>query len=98
TSFSTLVRDANDFAVVLTDRRGRSVAQSSLSIPSFIATMPRTIGHFIREFGIDAMREDDAFVTNDPWAGSGHLNDASLAMPIVRHGELVGFAGVVSHL
>ena len=27
TSFSTLVRDANDFAVVLTDRSGRSIAQ-----------------------------------------------------------------------
>ena len=56
TSFSTLVRDANDFAVVLTDRRGRSIAQSTRSIPSFISTMPRTIAHFIKEFGIDEMR------------------------------------------
>ena len=98
TSFSTLVRDANDFAVVLTDRHGRSIAQSTRSIPSFISTMPRTIGHFIDEFGIDGMRDGDAYVTNDPWLGSGHLNDASLAMPIMREGELIGFAGVVSHL
>jgi N-methylhydantoinase B len=98
TSFSTLVRDANDFAVVLTDRNGRSVAQSTRSIPSFISTMPRTVGHFINEFGAENMREDDAYVTNDPWLGSGHLNDASLAMPIMRNGELIGFAGVVSHL
>lgn len=98
TSFSTLVRDANDFAVVLTDRRGRSIAQSTRSIPSFISTMPRTIGHFINEFGIADMRDGDAYVTNDPWLGSGHLNDASLAMPIMRNAELIGFAGVVSHL
>ena len=98
TSFSTLVRDANDFAVVLTDRHGRSIAQSTRSIPSFISTMPRTIGHFIEEFGAQNMQADDAYVTNDPWLGSGHLNDASLAMPIMRNGELIGFAGVVSHL
>ena len=98
TSFSTLVRDANDFAVVLTDRSGRSIAQSTKSIPSFISTMPRTIEHFIETFGVENMREGDAYVTNDPWLGSGHLNDASLAMPLFHNGRLIGFAGVVSHL
>ncbi|MFX8535517.1 hydantoinase B/oxoprolinase family protein, partial [Acinetobacter baumannii] len=37
TSFSTLVREANDYAVVLTDAHGRNLAQSSQSIPSFIS-------------------------------------------------------------
>ncbi len=98
TSFSTLVRDANDFAVVLTDKTGASIAQSTQSIPSFISTMPTTIRHFIETFGTQNMSPGDAFVTNDPWLGSGHLNDASLAMPIFRDGELIAFAGVVSHL
>ncbi|GGF49197.1 hydantoinase B [Aliidongia dinghuensis] len=98
TSFSTLVREANDYAVVLTDRKGRNVAQSSQSIPSFISTMPVTIRHFIETFGTQNMREGDAFITNDPWIGTGHLNDASLAIPIFRDGIVIGFAGVVSHL
>lgn len=98
TSFSTLVREANDYAVVLTDRHGRNIAQSSQSIPSFICTMPSTIRHFLKTYGVEGMREGDAYVTNDPWLGSGHLNDASLAMPIFRKGKLVAFAGVVSHL
>jgi len=98
TSFSTLVREANDYAVVLTDRRGRNVAQSSQSIPSFISTVPATIRSFIGVFGIENMRAGDAFITNDPWLTTGHLNDATLAMPIFRDGEVVGFAGVVSHL
>ena len=98
TSFSTLVREANDFAVVLADRHGRNIAQSSQSIPSFISTLPATIRHFIDRFGVDTMREGDVFITNDPWLGSGHLNDASIAMPIFRDGRVVGFSGVVSHL
>jgi N-methylhydantoinase B len=98
TSFSTLVREANDYAVVLTDRKGRNIAQSSQSIPSFISTMPVTIRKFIDEFGIEKMQEGDAFITNDPWIGTGHLNDANLAMPIFYKGKVIAFAGVVSHL
>jgi N-methylhydantoinase B len=98
TSFSTLVREANDFAVVLTDRHGRNIAQSSQSIPSFISTLPATIRHFIEHFGVDDILDGDVFITNDPWLGSGHLNDASIAMPIFRDGRIVGFSGVVSHL
>ncbi len=97
-SFSTLVREANDYAVVLTDRSGRNLAQSSLSIPSFIATVPQTIRTFIREHGIDTMVEGDVFITNDPWFGTGHLNDATIAAPIFHKGSVIGFAGVVSHL
>ncbi|MDA0342457.1 MAG: hydantoinase B/oxoprolinase family protein, partial [Proteobacteria bacterium] len=82
TSFSTLVREANDFAVVLMDKDGRNIAQSSQSIPSFICTMPVTTRHYLETFGRDGMVEGDAFLTNDPWLGTGHLNDASMAMPI----------------
>ena len=98
TSFSTLVRDANDYAVLLMDKTGRNIAQSSQSIPSFICTMPVTTRHYLSEFGAETMVEGDAFLTNDPWLGTGHLNDASMAMPIFLKGELIGFAGVVSHL
>ncbi|WP_430395546.1 hydantoinase B/oxoprolinase family protein [Ferrovibrio sp.] len=98
TSFSTLVREANDYAVVLTDRRGRNVVQSSQSIPSFISTLPATIRSFIAKFGIETMQDGDAYITNDPWLATGHLNDATLVMPIFHKGEIVGFAGVVSHL
>ena len=47
TAFSTLSNEANDFACVLTDACGRSLAQNSGSIPSFIATLPATVRHFL---------------------------------------------------
>src|SRR3954469_25791310 len=40
TSFSTLSNEANDFACVLTDAMGQSLAQNTGSIPSFIGTLP----------------------------------------------------------
>ena len=51
TSFSTLSNEANDFACVLTDAAGQSLAQNTGSIPSFIGTLPATVRHFLNEFG-----------------------------------------------
>ncbi len=98
TSFSTLVREANDFAVVLTDAQGRSLAQSSMSIPSFIGSLPATVKHFLRYFPAATMQPGDVFITNDPWMGTGHIHDLNMAMPIFRNKKLVAFAAVVSHL
>ena len=50
TCFSTLVRDGNDFAIVLTDAQGRSLAQSTMSLPGFIGCLPATVGHFLQKF------------------------------------------------
>lgn len=97
TSFSTIVREAQDYTVILLDHRGRSVAQPSVSAPSFTGTMPRTMRHFLDKFPIDEWNPDDLVITNDPWMGTGHLNDVNVARPIFREDKLIGFAGLVAH-
>ena len=97
TSFSTIVRESNDFACVLTDARGRSLAQATDSIPSFIGTVPRTIKHFLKEFPIETLEPGDVLITNDIWLGTGHLPDITCAKPIFLKKKLVGFAGSVAH-
>ena len=98
TSFSSLVREANDYAVVLTDAQGRSLAQSSLSIPSFISTLPKTVGHFLDSFPAEQLDPGDVLITNDPWMGTGHIHDVSTAMPIHYRGRLVAFSAITSHM
>ncbi|MBT6093950.1 MAG: hydantoinase B/oxoprolinase family protein [Rhodospirillaceae bacterium] len=98
TSFSTLSNEANDFACVLTDSRGHSLAQNSGSIPSFIATLPQTVRHFLGEFGPDNMAPGDILITNDPWIGTGHLSDVCLVKPIFMGQTLVAFAATTSHV
>ena len=97
TSFSTIVRESNDFACVLTDARGRSLAQATDSIPSFIGTVPRTIRHFLAEFPAETLEPGDVLITNDIWLGTGHLPDITCAKPIFLKRKLVGFAGSVAH-
>ena len=98
TSFSLLVREANDFAVLLTDPQGRSIAQSTASIPSFIGTLPATVKHLTAKFPLGTLKPGDVMITNDPWMGAGHIHDVSTAMPIFHEGKLVAFAAVVSHM
>lgn len=98
TAFSTLSNEANDFACVLTDRRGWSMAQNSSSIPSFIATLPATVRHFIEEYGYEAIEPGDVFITNNPWLATGHLNDITVIMPIFRGERIVAFAATTSHV
>src|SRR5215831_16815214 len=67
TSFSTVVRESNDFACVLTDAAGRSLAQATDSIPSFIGTVPRTITHFLKDYPPETLAPGDILITNDIW-------------------------------
>ena len=97
TSFSTVVRESNDFACVLTDARGQSLAQATDSIPSFIGTVPRTIRHFLAAYPPEALAPEDILITNDIWMGTGHLPDITVAKPIFHGRRLVGFAGSVAH-
>lgn len=98
TSFSTLSTEANDFAVVVTDSSGRSLAENSGSIPSFIGTLPRTVRAALAHIGTDEMRPGDIYITNNPWIGTGHLNDVCLVKPIFHLAKLIGFAATAGHV
>lgn len=98
TSFSTLSTEANDFAVVVTDSQGRSLAENSGSIPSFIGTLPRTVQAAIAQIGAAHMRPGDIYITNNPWIGTGHLNDVCLVKPIFHGDALVAFAATAGHV
>lgn len=98
TAFSPIIREAEDYAVVLFDGDGNSLAQSTTSAPSFIGTLPMTMRHFRAALKEEGWNPGDVVITNDPWIGSGHLQDISMIAPIFsRAGDLVAFSGVVAH-
>ena len=96
-SFSTLVNESNDFACVLTDATGASLVQNTESIPSFNGCLPVTVKHFLDVIGVNDMRPGDFLVCNDPWVGTGHLNDITLAKPVFRDGKIVAFCASTAH-
>jgi N-methylhydantoinase B len=98
TSFSTVVRDSHDYTCLLMDADGRGIAQATRSIPSFLGTLPVTVRAFLAKWGADGLAPGDVLATNDPWLGTGHLPDLTVAMPVFMDGTLVAFAGAIAHL
>jgi N-methylhydantoinase B len=98
TAFSFPTRESNDFATVLMDLSGDSIAQSVQSIPSFLATLPLTAKAILERRPIEKWQPGDVVLTNDPWIGAGHLPDVSVVQPIFFRDALVGFIGSITHV
>ena len=56
TSFSTIVRESNDFATVLMDGDGNSLAENTSGIASFMGTLPRTLKHLLAKYPLEEWR------------------------------------------
>lgn len=97
TAFSTIVRESNDFATVVMDRNGDSIAENTGGIASFSCILPKTTKSFLERFPAETWRPGDCVITNDPWLATGHLPDFTAVSPIFHKGRLVGFAGSISH-
>lgn len=98
TAFSPIVREAGDLSAGIFDRRGRMLAQAVTGTPGHVNSMAEAVRHFIARFPVETMREGDIYITNDPWMGTGHLNDFVLTTPCFRRGRLVGLFSCTSHL
>ncbi|MEN8831450.1 hydantoinase B/oxoprolinase family protein [Pacificibacter sp.] len=98
TAFSTSVREAGDLSAGLFDRQGRMMAQAVTGTPGHVNAMAESVTHFVRELGLDNVFENDVFITNDPWLGTGHLHDITVVSPTFRNGQHIGFFACTAHV
>ena len=97
TSGSPVVYEAKDFNSSLLTPEGDSlfvgVYTTRLSLCLHVAAK-HIIAHLRDNPGI---RDGDAFITNDPWAGASHMNDCLILAPIFWEGEAVAWSGIAMH-
>ncbi|MCG7505344.1 hydantoinase B/oxoprolinase family protein [Mesorhizobium retamae] len=98
TAFSTIVRESNDYAVVLLDENAANLAENSSAVPSFVGVLPRTLSSLLKITPPEEWHPGDCVVTNDPWLGTGHLPDLVVASPVYFKSKLIGFVASVAHL
>ena len=96
TAFSLLVREGNDFAVVLLDPEGNAVAQNRACLPNFAGTIPPTVRYVVKKFR-NTWQPGDVVIMNDPWISAGHVNDISIVSPIFGEEGVAGFAANSAH-
>ncbi len=98
TAFSTSVREAGDLSAGVYDVDGQMLAQAVTGTPGHVNAMADAVAHFIRRIGRDNIYEQDVYITNDPWEGTGHLHDITMVTPSFHGGALVGFFACTAHI
>jgi len=97
TAFSSLLRDAHDYTCMFTDKKGRELAQGSFATPGQSGAMALGIKNLVNKLPLDEYKPGDAFITNDPWALAGHLNDICVISPIFYKDRVTAFTACVFH-
>lgn len=98
TAFSATVREAGDLSAGVFDTKGRMLAQAVTGTPGHVNAMAASVGFFLKKFPIDTLDDGDVLVTNDPWEGTGHLNDFTVVTPVFLNGRAVALFAATSHI
>jgi N-methylhydantoinase B len=97
TSFSTVVRDVNDYATAIFDNRARLLSQSPESTPGLCGPLGNMLRSMLEDHPTQTLRPGDAIIGNNPWQASGHHNDITVATPVFHDQRLVGFTVSCCH-
>ena len=98
TAFGTATREAGDLSAGVYDTKGRMLAQAVTGTPGHVNSMAMSTGYVLDKVPITRMNEGDAFIVNDPWQGTGHLNDIVIVTPTFRRGKPVGLFACTLHV
>ncbi len=97
TAFSSIIRDANDYACALFDAEYNLFAQSTFGGPGFLGALPIAMKKIGEMYPPSTLHPGDVLITNDPWLCTGHLNDITVVTPIFFRERLVAYAVCCAH-
>jgi N-methylhydantoinase B len=98
TAFSTTVREAGDLSCGVFDTQGQMLAQAVTGTPGHVNAMAASVGFFLDKFPIESLVQGDVLLTNDPWYGTGHLNDFTVVTPVFHQGHAVALFAATTHI
>ena len=98
-SYSSIIRESEDFGAGLVDAKGRGLAESAQSTPLQSGPIPGYVKGILRLFEErgDVIRPGDVIMHNDAYAGASHGPDVAFMVPVFHGDRLVAFAGTTAH-
>jgi len=98
TAFGAATREAGDLSAGVFLPDGRMVAQAVTGTPGHVNSMAESVKFFLREYPPNTMAPGDVFLTNDPWKGTGHLNDLTMVTPVFKGKRMVALFASTVHV
>jgi N-methylhydantoinase B len=98
-SFSSIIRESEDFGCVICDSQARQLCESAQSTPLQSGPIPGYIQGINRRFAeVGAeWKPGDVVIHNHSYYGASHQPDVGFCVPIFYRGELVGFSATTAH-
>ena len=98
-SYSSIIRESEDFGTALTDAQGRQLCECRMSTPLQSGPLPGYIRGIRKQFDSrgDVFRPGDVIMHNDPYGGASHGPDVAFCVPIFLGDQLIGFAATTAH-
>ncbi|HUA53766.1 MAG TPA: hydantoinase B/oxoprolinase family protein [Candidatus Sulfotelmatobacter sp.] len=98
-SYSSIIRESEDFGAALIDPQGQGLAESAQSTPLQSGPIPGYVRGVLRalEKRGDIVRPGDVIMHNDPYGGSSHGPDVAFLIPVFHKDRLIGFAATTAH-
>ena len=97
-SYSSIIRESEDFGTVICDAEARQLCESPQSTPLQSGPIPgyvRGINRRFEEIG-EEWKPGDVVMHNHPYYGSSHGPDVGFLVPVFVGDELVGFSRTIS--
>lgn len=98
-SYSSIIRESEDFGAALLDTRGRQLCESVDSTPLQLGPIPgymRGIFKIMDERG-EEFRPGDVVMHNSAYHGASHGPDVGFCVPVFHSGDLIGFSFTTAH-
>ncbi len=98
-SYSSIIRESEDFGAALIDAQCRQLAEAKQSTPLQSGPIPgyiRGMLKMLQERG-ETIRPGDVLMHNDPYGGASHGPDVAFVVPVFHKDVLAGYAVTTAH-
>lgn len=98
-SYSSIIRESEDFGCAILDTEGQQLCESTSSTPLQSGPIPgylRGIRKLMEERG-DEFQPGDVIMHNSAYHGASHQPDVGFFLPVFYQGVLIGFSCTTAH-
>jgi N-methylhydantoinase B len=98
-SYSSIIRESEDFGTALTDATGRQMCECKMSTPLQSGPIPGYVRGILKQMEArgETLRPGDVIMHNDPYGGASHGPDVGFAVPVFLGEQLIGFSVTTAH-
>jgi N-methylhydantoinase B len=98
-SYSSIIRESEDFGAALVDTQCRQLCETRQSTPLQSGPIPGYVRGLLRQLAErgETVEPGDVIMHNDPYGGASHGPDVAFCVPAFHGGVLVGFSVTTAH-